>query len=133
MTRSRLMTGVGILAAAVAFAAGAVRAPASVTGVNGACGTFAGTAWEDAKGVKGTKWKVIAVSVKCSFARTWAIKLAKPDYKGEPGFAIFGPKGWYCFTALDVGGGTPGECHKGKAGSRSKVHFSWGYSSQPLR
>ena len=132
MTRSKLMLGAGILAAAVALAAGAVRAPASVTAVNQACGTFAGTAWEDVvKGTKGSQWKVLAVGVKCSFARSWAIKLAKPNYKGQPGFAIRGPAGWKCFSAIDVSGGTPGECHKGQI--YSKVHFAWGYSSQTLR
>jgi hypothetical protein len=126
------MMGVGILAAAVALTAGAVRAPASATSnAARACGTFAGTGWEDAKGVKGTKWKVIAVGVPCPYARKWAIKLAKPSYNGMPGFGIFGPAGWKCFTALDVGGGTPGECHKGQV--YSKVHFSWGYSSETLR
>ena len=132
MRRSRLMIGVALLAAAVALAVGAVRAPASVTAVSRvACGTFTGTAWEDAKGVKGTKWKVIAVGAPCSYARRWAIKLSKPDYKGQPGFGIFGPSGWKCFTALDVNGGTPGECHKGQV--YAKVHFTWGYTSQTLR
>ena len=132
MNRSRLMMGAGILAAAVALAAGAVRATASVAATQQACGTFAGTKWEDVvAGVKGTQWKVLAVGVQCSFARTWAIKLAKPNYKSRPRGAIRGPAGWKCYSAIDVAGGTPGECHKGQV--YAKVHFSWGYSSQPLR
>ena len=128
MTRSRLMLGVGILVAAVALAAGAVRAPASVTTTNRACGTFSGTAWEDVvKGAKGSQWKVLAVGVKCSFARSWAIKLAKPNYKGQPAGAIRGPAGWKCYSAIDVAGGTPGECRKGL-----KARFAWGYTSQTL-
>ncbi len=43
MTRSRLMLGVGIIAAAVALAAGTVRATASLAVTQQACGTFAGT------------------------------------------------------------------------------------------
>ena len=83
------------------------------------------------KGVKGSQWKVLAVGVKCSFARSWAIKLAKPNYQAQPGFGIFGPKGWTCESALDVNGGTPGECHKRQI--YSKVHFAWGCTSQTLR
>ncbi len=131
MTRSRLMMGAGILAAVAVLAAGAIRstaATATTATTAQACGTFSGTAWEDlVKGVKGIQWKVVAVGVKCSYARSWAIKLAKPNYKGRPAGAIRGPAGWKCYSAIDVAGGTPGECRKGL-----KTHFAWGYSSQTL-
>jgi hypothetical protein len=128
MTRSRLMMGAWILAAVLVLAAGTVRAHAFATATARACGTFSGTAWEDlVKGVKGSQWKVVAVGVKCSYARSWAIKLAKPSYKGRPAGAIRGPAGWKCYSAIDVAGGTPGECRKGL-----KTHFAWGYTSQDV-
>lgn len=129
MRRSRSIVGVGILVIAVTLVAGAVRSPAATTSASQACGTFAGTGWEDlVKGVKGTKWKIVAVGVPCSFAKTWAVKLSKPNYKGQPAGAIKGPAGWQCYSAIDVAGGTPGMCRKGL-----KVHFAWGYTSQTVK
>ena len=128
MRRSKLLMGAGILAAVAVLAAGAIRSSAAPATTTQACGTFSGTAWEDlVKGVKGSKWKVVAVGVKCSYARSWAIKLARPNYKGRPAGGIRGPAGWKCYSAIDVEGGTPGQCRKGL-----KTHFAWGYISQPV-
>ena len=128
MRNSRSIVAVGMLAIAVTLVAGVVRSSAATTSASQACGAFTGTQWEDlVKGVKGTKWKIAAVGVPCSFARKWAIKLSKPNYKGRPAGGIKGPAGWQCYSAIGVAGGTPGMCRKGV-----KSHFAWGYISQTV-
>lgn len=124
MTRSGLMMGVGVAVAAGALAIGAAGSPASVRAANQACGTFTGTAWQDlVKGTKGTHWTIHATGVGCAFAKLWAVKLAKPSYKGAPAGKIGGPAGWRCYSSIDVAGGTPGTCRKSVT-----VHFDWGYA-----
>jgi hypothetical protein len=125
MTRSTLMMGAAAAIAAGALSTGgAVGATSAGTAADQACGKFAGTAWEDVvKGTKGTQYTITSAGVGCAFAKTWATKLAKPNYKGQPGGKIVGPAGWQCFAAIDVAGGTPGSCKKSIS-----VHFNWGYA-----
>ena len=126
MTRSKLMICAGTAIAAGALSTGgAVGAQSSSTVADQACGRFAGTAWEDVvKGTKGSQYTLTATGVGCAFAKTWAVKLAKPNYKGQPGGKITGPAGWQCFAAINAAGGTPGSCKKSIS-----VHFNWGYAS----
>ncbi len=125
MTRSKLMMGAVVAVAAGALSAGAaVGAVSSHTVAGQACGRFAGTPWNDlVKGTKGTQYTIASTGVSCGFAKTWAVKLAKPNYKGQPGGKITGPAGWQCFAAINAAGGTPGSCKKS-----INVHFNWGYA-----
>ena len=121
MTRSRLMLGVGILAAAVALAAGSVRATASTATTHAKCADFTGPAWSFPEfGKKGNKWAVTATRVPCAFATSWAKKLLRTPYKGEAATKLRGPAGWTCLPSIPHGGGVPGECRNG-----AKL-FAWG-------
>lgn len=119
MTRSKLLLGVGIVAAATAIGAGG--APAATTTTQAVCADFAGPAWAFPEfGKKGTSWKVTATGVPCTFASLWAKKLLRTPYKGEAATKLRGPTGWSCLVSIPHGGGVPGQCTKGKKS------FSWG-------
>lgn len=113
-----ILLGSALLLAGAMFASGAgLRAEAS-------CGSVVGPSWENpAFGKKGTKWRITANGVACSFAKPWAVKLMKTPWRGEAGTKLRGPAGWKCLPTLGSTVGTrgsPGECRKG-----GKVFF-WG-------
>lgn len=94
------------------------------TASQAACGTFVGPAWTFTNPLanppeqKGTKWKLTAKGVKCSFASMWAKQLVKTPFRGEA-LTKFKkvPAGWTCIAGggLTGGGkGTPGQCNQGR-------------------
>src|SRR4051812_29487383 len=106
-SKSLLCTAVAVLA--VSAGVGGASAAKPLTFHN--CGTFTGAAWTVAAfGKKGTKWKVTEAGTTCSFARIWAIKLAKTPYHGEAGTKLIGPKGWSCLPGIAESRGTAGSC-----------------------
>ncbi len=114
----------GALAAAALALAVAAAASGAPNSAHASCGTFTGPVWTyvnpmvNPPNQKGTKWKLTAKGVSCSFASTWAKKLVKTPFRGEAvtKFKTV-PAGWTCLPGggLTGGGkGTPGQCNQGK-------------------
>ena len=122
-----------LIAISAAAASSALAAGDRADGLS-FCGNVVGAKWVFPKSggkLKGNKYGVTVVGVKCSIAMKYAIKLSSTKLAGNtPGKSYpitGGPKGYTCSANPDANGKLlAGSCQIGPKSAVSKHVFSWG-------